>query len=684
MSSFEAGPTCGLNEQDYERLAARWITRELAEQAGIRRVTDNEGRFMFGRRADSEGILIPNWNPWDSSHTREYRLRLDNPPRMPQADGSFKDGQKYVQARESGNHAYIPRGAMFRVSADAPIIISEGEFKTIALWRLANHEVETPRFLPIGFAGVWNWRDRHEKTTDARGRRCDVHQPILDVRKFDFKGRKVILAFDADWESNSSVRSALFALTSYLTQERGAEVGHLRWDISEGKGIDDRLANVGPEPVLKDIAAVEFGGWQTRLIRGENGEPKACYENVRLMLSHAPEWMGVLGYNEFAAAPLIMKPPPALISFKVGDELQDNFDTELTQWLERKKLMVRPEQVRQVVDAVARCNAYHPVRDYLTGLNWDGKPRINKWLNNYMGVPISPYSMAVAAKFLISAVARIMQPGCKADHMLVLEGEQGIGKSTAARILAGTWFTDQLAELGTKDFSMQLRGVWLAEMAELDILSRADQSRVKAVLAQQAERFRPPYGKRVVNALRQCVFIGTGNRAEWMRDATGGRRYWPVKCQPLVGRLVDLEGLSRDRDQLWAEALHRYQAGELWWLTDDDVVVEAMKEQASRYEAHPWQGRIAAWAEAWVLSLVPDILDPDIKVPRGSVSVEEVLTHCLLKPVDRWEQRDKNIVADCLKSLKWERRYTGPRRKREWRYFPPPPPAEADGDPPPD
>jgi hypothetical protein len=657
VSAPVAGPTWGhaLNERDYERLAARWITRELTDHAGILRVTDSEGRFMFQRRTDSEGVIIPNWNPSDQSHVREYRLRLDNPPRVAKEDGSFKDGQKYVQAPGSANYAYIPRGALGRVSADTPIIMTEGEFKTIALWRLANHETEIPRFLPIGFGGAWNWRDGKEKTTDARGHRCDVKQPTLDIRKLDLKGRKVILAFDADWESNSSVRSAMWALTSYLT-ERGAKVGHLTWDIGEGKGIDDRLANVGPEPVLKDIAAVEYGSWRTLLIRDANGEPRACLENIRLMLTYSPEWTGVLGYNEFSACPLIMKPPPSLINFKVGDELLDHFDVEAAQWLERHKLMVRPEQVRQVVDAVAQRKGYHPVRDYLNALKWDGKARIDKWLNNYMGVPISHYSMAVGAKFLISAIARVMQPGCKADNMLLLEGEQGIGKSSAARILAGDWFTDQLAELGTKDFSMQLRGVWIAEMAELDILSRADQSKIKAVLTQQAERFRPPYGKRVVTAPRQCIFLGTGNRAEWMRDATGGRRYWPVECQPAVGRMVDLQSLSRDRDQLWAEALHRYLSGELWWLTDEGIIDEAMAEQAARYEAHVWRDKIEAWLD-----------------DKESVSVAQVLADCLNKPADRWEQRDQNNVADCLRSLGWRKRRSGSRGKRKYRYFPPNP-----------
>ena len=110
----------------------------------------------------------------------------------------------------------------------------------------------------------------------------------------------------------------------------------------------------------------------------------------------------------------------------------------------------------------------------------------------------------------------------------------------------------------------------------MDALGRVDQSRAKAVISQQRERFRLPYGKRLINAPRQCVFIGTCNKAEWLRDETGGRRFWPVECHPVIGRMVDLEGLRRDRDLLWAEALHRYRAGEQWWLTDENVVADAI------------------------------------------------------------------------------------------------------------
>jgi predicted P-loop ATPase len=177
-----------------------------------------------------------------------------------------------------------------------------------------------------------------------------------------------------------------------------------------------------------------------------------------------------------------------------------------------------------------------------------GTPRIGTWLIDYCGVEshevsANAYVRAVGEKFLISAIARVMDPGCKVDHVLILEGPQGIGKSTLGRILAGDdWFSDQLADMGSKDASMQLRGVWIVELSELDALNRAEMARAKAFLSQQRERFRLPYGKRIIDAPRQCVFIGTTNSDTWMKDETGGRRFCPCGAMRLI--LLDSNGIG--------------------------------------------------------------------------------------------------------------------------------------------
>lgn len=655
----------GLTNGDHQNLLARWISPALAEDAGLRRIDSSTGQQMFGRkRGDLSGILIPNLAPWDTSHVREYRARLDHPPLEYRMDGTVRETNKYIQPPERRNLVYfppgLPAGALDQTAL--PVIITEGEFKCLSLWRLANHATESPRFLPMAIAGVWNFRGTIGKEAGPKGDRRDVQGIIPDIEKVAWKGRRVIIAFDADAEQNPSVRAARWKLTSALT-ERGALVGSLEWPITEGKGIDDRLATVGPEHVLADIAAVQFGDWHTRLLRSEAGTTLPCYDNVALFLENSPEWASVLGYNEFTGGYSVLKPPPAPITAETGHEIEDHFDTELVRWLERKRLMVKPELVRRVVDLIARRNSYHPVRDYLESLpSWDGIRRIGSWLIDYCGVESSDtqpnnYAMAVGEKFLISAVKRILEPGAKCDSMLVLEGAQGIGKSTVPRILAGDeWFSDKLSEMGSKDASMQLRGIWIMELGELEALNRAELAQAKMFMSQQVERFRLPYGRRVIQVPRQCVFIGTTNSDAWMKDETGGRRFWPVRCHQ-----IDLEGLKRDRDQLWAEALKECRSGASWWLDDHELVKDAIEEQRSRYMEDIWHAKVIEFAEEIAATQGSGL-------KAGTASITEILQR-LGVDLSKQDQAAANRVSRCLRAEHWERRNMGPRgdRERRWR-----------------
>ncbi len=165
----------------------------------------------------------------------------------------------------------------------------------------------------------------------------------------------------------------------------------------------------------------------------------------------------------------------------------------------------------------------------------------------------------MGSRWLRSAVARTFRPGARADCCLILEGPQGICKSTALRTLAGEYCTDERADLGSKDAAMQTRGVWTIELSELDGLSHSEVARIKAFMTRKTDRFRLPYGMRLVESPRQCVFAGTVNHSTYLRDETGGRRFWPITC----GR-IDVDELARDRDQLWAEAKERFATGAVW------------------------------------------------------------------------------------------------------------------------
>lgn len=405
--------------------------------------------------------------------------------------------------------------------------------------------------------------------------------------------------------------------------------------------------------------------WKLALLRSDkDGSLLPRTDNVALYLENSPEWRGVLGYNEFTAGYVVLKDPPAPITARTGQELEDHFDIEATRWAERQKLVVRPESMFKIVSAHAQRNKFHPVREFLNSLPpWDKVPRVGTWLIDYCGVQSSDtdpnhYAMAVGEKALISAVARIFAPGCKVDTLLVLEGAQGIGKSTVPRILAGDeWFTDQLADMGGKDASMQLRGVWIVELGELAALNRSEMERTKQFMSQQHERFRVPYGKRIAKVERQCVFIGTTNSDSWLKDETGGRRFWPVRCHS-----VDMEGLQRDREQLWAEAVALYRSGVKWWLDDPEIIKDAVEQQRERYQEDVWHSKIMEYAQIEA--------DTPMSNPRGSVSVQEILFKLGLE-VSKHDLTAAARVGRTLRAEGWERKKTGSRNAREWRYFRP-------------
>ncbi|MCZ7641875.1 MAG: virulence-associated E family protein [Pseudorhodoplanes sp.] len=292
------------------------------------------------------------------------------------------------------------------------------------------------------------------------------------------------------------------------------------------------------------------------------------------------------------------------------------------------------------------------MREYLDGLEWDGTTRLDRWLTTYLGAADSVYVRAVGARWLISAVARIYVPGCQADCALILEGPQGIRKSSALAALARPWFTDRLSELGSKDAAIETRGVWIIELAELDTMSRAEVGTIKAFMSRRQDRFRPPYGKRLVDLPRQCVFAGSINpEGGYLKDATGGRRFWPVVCGT-----IDLNALERDRDQLWAEARDRFRRHEPWWLETRELDALAAEQQAERYQGDAWDDLIRTYLThetEWLQNGYAE--QRPYRRPRAEplddVSVGEVLEHALSIERGRWTQADQNRVVRSLISM---------------------------------
>lgn len=621
-----------LTASDLKLLSDRWITPELAQAAHIRRVDHATGKQMIGQRQSGEyaGLLIPYIWPGEN-RDREYRLRRDRWEVEIRGEKA-RAKRKYLAPPGRGNMLYLPPGISVEDlnRADLPVVITEGELKTLALWRLSNHGVDAPRFLPVGLSGVWNWRGTVGKRGGPNGERLDEKGPIGDLARINWTGRSVSIAFDADLTKNESVRAARDLLAKEL-RSRGALTGHLEWPQDWGKGIDDALANKGPEAILPLIAGVSYRdskGWRERLIVGDSGKTKALLENAAIALRECPEWNGILQFDEFTQRIHAIKPTP----WGFTGEWTDAQDIKLACWLQQSGIHVKPDTAHDAVIVAADENRIDSLKTYLEGLTWDGTPRIDRWLIDYCGVAFSEYSVTIGWKWLVSAIARAMDPGCKVDCALILEGKQGVGKSRALRVLANGWFTDQVPDLHHKDSQAQLEGKWIIELAELDSLSRSEVSAHKKFFSIQVDRYRPSHGRRVKEFPRRCVFAGSTNSDDWHRDETGGRRFWPVRVTA-----VDIDRLAADRHQLWAEALERYRDGATWWL-EGIVAEQAASEITERFQADPWHIPIARFLEG-----------------RSDVSVSELLFDCIKKDRGNWNQTDQNRVARILKSMGWEK-----------------------------
>jgi predicted P-loop ATPase len=427
-----------------------------------------------------------------------------------------------------------------------------------------------------------------------------------------------------------------FPKLSGLMDEKVVEKA-LEWlgTAPQASGRDPRPT---PREGKKSAASTE---WKKMLLRNTRGILPGV-ANVITTLRQAPEWKGVLAYNEFALTVTCRRETP----WGAVESWEDHHTYLLMNWFQHHRLPISRETAEFAIEAVARDRLVHPVREYLDGLKWDGTERIATWLVTYMGAKRTKLHRAFGSRWLISAAARIYEPGVQADHALILEGPQGQGKSTALSILGGAFYSDDIAELGTKDASLATAGVWIVELAELGAMHRAAVSKVKAFLSRRTDHFRPPYGRRMIWVPRQCVFAGTVNPGvgEYLQDDTGGRRFWPVECSA-----IDLGKLAKDRDQLWAEAVHQYRREAKWWLDTSELNAAAERVQEARFLSDPWEAPIADWvAKERAKQMKPR--EPDEPKPE-LVTVANALEYAIMKSTGHWTRADENRVGVILRRL---------------------------------
>lgn len=302
-------------------------------------------------------------------------------------------------------------------------------------------------------------------------------------------------------------------------------------------------------------------------------------------------------------------------------------------------LKFRKEDLDAIIREACWRNRFHPVRDYLDGLAWDGVERIDEWLITYGGAPDTPLIRAYGRLFLIAAVRRVRQPGCKFDEMLVLEGIEGVNKSTAMRVMAGDeWFSDD-APFGAaaRDVIERIRGRWIVECAELDAMRKSEVTAVKRFLSSQADASTMKYERETTKARRQCVFVGTTNEAAYLLSSTGNRRFWPV---PVKG--FDIDCLARDRDQLWAEAAYWEAKGASTRLPKE-LYASGHEEQEKRRITDPWA----------------DLLQDAFGDLRGKVAASELWSLLDRDQKGKRTQNDNMRLGQAMRELGWARPESG-------------------------
>jgi predicted P-loop ATPase/phage/plasmid primase-like uncharacterized protein len=371
--------------------------------------------------------------------------------------------------------------------------------------------------------------------------------------------------------------------------------------------------------------ATSPAGWKAKLRYDDNGALRPTLANLTAILNHHPDWRGVLFYDQFSGDTIKRRAPP--VPNATLGEWTDLDSRKTRVWLETQfDLEAGNDLVDDAVAVVSDQHAVHLVLDYLGALVWDRQPRLKTAALRYLGADDTPVHRFVLQAWMIGAVKRVTEPGVKFDNVLVLEGPQAIGKSTALDILGCGWHAESITDAGSKDSLVTLRGKWIVEFSELDALGRVEVSRVKQHVSARQDVYRQPYGKRSVTVPRQNVFAASCNPEKYLRDETGGRRFWPIRC----GR-VDLEALRRDRDQLWAEAVHLAQQGEQYWATPDMAFLRQAQEE--RYMEDPWEEPIMEFAYGKRDLLISDVL--------GHLRVD----------LPKQTQADKNRVAKILGRL---------------------------------
>jgi putative DNA primase/helicase len=526
-----------------------------------------------------------------------------------------------------------------------------------------------------GFA-VWDyWSSKSLKY--AGSKTCEAHWRSFKPRGGITSATIFKMARSNGWRAPREPRVARAKAV-----ERGDNVPP-SGDVSVGDVLRD-LGFDGPPESFEDAIGISTPlqpsgksddprPWFRHLQRTDKGSIKPTLHNLVLVGQHHEGLRGVFGFDRFPGLVMKMRAPPwePQEPYASPREWTDVDDTKLRHWLSTHVCEAKEKDVMQAVMLIAQENSFHYLHDYLQGLQWDGVHRLRMWLMTYMGAcqgkefdyldaagkdRLLIYTARVGEMWPISAVARVMESakphsvlGAKVDTMLILEGMiQGEGKSTALQILGGEHFTDEKLDFANKDSFLILQGSWIVEMSELEGMNKNDASSTKQFIPKRQDFFRPPYGHRPVKKARRCVFAGTVNGDHYLKDDSGNRRFLPVACTQ-----VDLNGLRRDRDQLWAEAVVRYREGVPWWIEKHERAIFT-EQQESRYQDDAWHEPIRLYCAGKKMVTTAEVLEEALKIDRA-----------------RWDKMSQMRAGAVLRRMDWVRRRVGPPAARTWAYCAP-------------
>lgn len=423
----------------------------------------------------------------------------------------------------------------------------------------------------------------------------------------------------------------------------------------------EKWAEIDEDFEFEEMEAEIDLSWMKELETDKRGNYTNTINNILVILENDPRLKSKIGYNEFSNRALILGRLPW--NDEVGNDWTDSDDAGLRLYLEKYYNIAHNKKTEDALKILFQRMAFHPVKEYLAGLSWDGVVRAETILIDYLGAEDTKYVKMVTRKWLCGAVARILRPGIKFDYMLVLTGEQGIQKSSFFRVLSKNWFTDSIQDVEGNQAVEKLMGAWIVEFGELQAFNRAESNAIKRFITSQEDRTRLAYDKRTSFLKRQCVFAGTTNKSEFLKDDTGNRRYWPVEVKK-EGRTKDVfKDLVKEVDQIWAEALVLWRdKKERIYLTDEEESLAKVEQEGHR-EVSEKEGLIIKYLD----TLLPegwgdmdlykrrdflnggDFIEGTEK--RNKVCVLEIWCECFEKDRSTIKRQDSMEINAILNSL---------------------------------